>query len=49
LVNPENILKRGFSITLHKNKAVKDSSELSENDEIETRFYKGSAKSKIVK
>ena len=49
LLNPENILKRGYSLTLKNGKAVKSSSELKLNDEIETLFSKGKVKSKIVK
>ncbi len=49
LLNPENILKRGYSLTLKNGKAVKSSSELNLNDEIETLFSKGKVKSKIVK
>ena len=42
LVNPENILRKGFSITYFNKKVIKESSLLSENDTITTRVHKGS-------
>jgi len=47
LSNPENILKKGFSITLFQNQPVTDSSVLSEKDILKTRFHKGSVLSEI--
>jgi exodeoxyribonuclease VII large subunit len=47
LVNPENILKKGFSITYFKDYSLKDNSSLSENDIITTRLYKGRIISKV--
>jgi len=47
LLDPANVLKRGYSITYQNKKAVKTSSELSEGDMIRTRLYKGSIKSKV--
>jgi exodeoxyribonuclease VII large subunit len=47
LLNPENILKRGYSITCFNNKVVKDSDLLNVNDEIITTFYKGKIKSRV--
>lgn len=44
-LDPQNILKRGYSITLHQGKAVRDASALETGDEIETKVYKGSIKS----
>lgn len=44
-LDPQNILKRGYSITLHQGKAVRDASALKTGDEIETKVYKGSIKS----
>ena len=40
-LDPQLLLKRGYSITLHKGKAVKDASLLKEGDEIETILEKG--------
>lgn len=47
LLDPKDILRRGFSITYHNGKTVKDSSLLNKGDEIMTMFYKGNIKSKI--
>ena len=47
-LDPQLLLKRGYSITLHKGKAVKDASLLKEGDEIETVLEKGKLHS-IVK
>ncbi|MRT91381.1 exodeoxyribonuclease VII large subunit [Ancylomarina sp. 16SWW S1-10-2] len=46
-VNPENILKKGYSLTLSKGKIVKDIRELEVNDIIETKFAKGSIESQV--
>ncbi|MBN1597024.1 MAG: exodeoxyribonuclease VII large subunit [Bacteroidales bacterium] len=48
LNNPDNILKKGYSITMFNKEVIKDASKLSSGEEIETRFYKGKKKS-IVK
>ncbi|HNW52181.1 MAG TPA: exodeoxyribonuclease VII large subunit [Prolixibacteraceae bacterium] len=48
LVDPKSILDRGFSITLKNGKAVKDSDELEEGEQMETIFAHGKTKS-IVK
>jgi len=45
--NPENILKKGYSLTLSKGKIVKDASKLKEEDIIETKFAKGSVESQV--
>jgi exodeoxyribonuclease VII large subunit len=47
LLDPVNVLKRGYSITYLNEKAVKDSAELREGDIIRTRIYKGSVKSRV--
>ncbi len=49
LLNPENILKRGYSLTLKDGELVKSVAQLKMNDEIETRFADGKVKSKIIK
>ena len=46
-VNPEGLLKRGYSITLHKGRAVHRAEELKAGDEIETRLEHGTIKSRI--
>lgn len=47
LLDPVNVLRRGYSITYLNEKAVKDSAELREGDIIRTRIYRGSVKSKV--
>lgn len=47
LLNPENILKRGYSITLKDSKALKDAASLSKGDIIKTVFFKGRAVSSV--
>jgi exodeoxyribonuclease VII large subunit len=49
LVNPENILKRGYSITIKDGKAVKSVNQLNISEEIETLLADGNVKSKIIK
>jgi exodeoxyribonuclease VII large subunit len=48
LSNPENILKKGFSITVFNNKPVTDSETLSDKAIIETKFYKGKISSEVI-
>ena len=45
---PENMLKRGYSITMRNGKVVKSSSDLLEGDLITTQFVDGTVDSKIV-
>ena len=47
-LDPQLLLKRGYSMTLHEGKVVKDASQLKEGDEIETVLEKGKLHS-IVK
>jgi exodeoxyribonuclease VII large subunit len=49
LLNPKNVLKRGYSLTLKDGEIVKSATKLLLNDEIETRFTDGKIKSKIIK
>ncbi|MDA3879731.1 MAG: exodeoxyribonuclease VII large subunit [Prolixibacteraceae bacterium] len=49
LIDPANILKRGFSITLKNGKAVKNASELNEGEIIVTKLLKGSVRSEVKK
>ncbi len=46
--DPSLLLKRGYSITLHNGKVVRDPQQLKEGDEIETRVEKGNIKSKVI-
>ena len=47
LLNPKNILKRGYSITLKDGKPVIDKALLTVGDEIETIVLNGKVKSKV--
>jgi exodeoxyribonuclease VII large subunit len=49
LINPENVLKRGYTLTLKEGKIIKSAKQLNISDEIETRFADGSVQSKITK
>ena len=49
LINPENVLNRGYTLTLREGKIVKSIKHLNMNEEIETRFADGSILSKITK
>ena len=46
-LDPQLLLKRGYSITLKDGKAVRDPQSLQKGDEIETRLEKGTIKSII--
>jgi exodeoxyribonuclease VII large subunit len=47
LLDPVNVLQRGYSITQHKGKILKDLSPLRKGDVIDTRLYKGIIKSVV--
>lgn len=49
LLHPENVLKRGYSITLFNGKSITDASSISEDAILTTKFYKGEIKSKVEK
>ncbi len=48
LLHPENVLKRGYSITLLNGKTVTAASQLKPEDELETMLYRGKIKSKVI-
>jgi exodeoxyribonuclease VII large subunit len=48
LIHPENVLKRGYTLTTKQGKILKSVKQLNVNEEIETRFADGTVKSKIV-
>ena len=48
ILDPSLLLRRGYSITLHDGKVVKDVATLHPGDEIETRVANGSVRSKIL-
>jgi len=47
LLDPVNVLKRGYSITYFNEKALKYSADLQEGDIIRTKVYKGTVKSRV--
>lgn len=47
LVNPHNIMKRGYSMTLSGGKVITSSSEVKPGDLLETRLYKGTLWSSV--
>ncbi len=46
--DPVNLLKRGYSITLHNGRAVRSSASLNPGDVIETRLGQGTVKSEVI-
>ena len=49
LLDPEKVLKRGYTLSMKDGKIVKSAKQLSAGDEMETRFADGNVKSKITK
>ncbi len=49
LLDPKTILERGYTLTLQNQRIVTSSKKLKEDDELETKFFDGSVKSKIIK
>ena len=49
LYDPANILRRGYSLTLHKGKIVNDSTRLEEGDILETVMFERKIKSSVTK
>jgi exodeoxyribonuclease VII large subunit len=47
LLDPLNVLKRGYSITYCKNRVIKEATHVEEGDLITTRLYKGLITSKV--
>ena len=47
LINPVNVLKRGYSITLKDGKVLKDKQDVKEGDVVETQLYKGRIRSRV--
>lgn len=48
ILDPVNVLKRGFTITSHKGIIVKSKEALKTDDEIDTHFIDGSVKSRVT-
>ncbi|HPF50561.1 MAG TPA: exodeoxyribonuclease VII large subunit [Draconibacterium sp.] len=49
LLDPENVVKRGFTLTLKDGKIVKSVKQLNLGEELETRFADGTTQSQIIK
>ncbi len=49
LLNPENVLKRGYSLTMKEGEIIKSVNQVQADETIETRFSDGSVESKITK
>jgi exodeoxyribonuclease VII large subunit len=47
LLHPENILKRGYSITMKNGKAIRSAEEVAEGDVITTKLFQGEIESKV--
>jgi exodeoxyribonuclease VII large subunit len=48
ILKPENVLRRGYTITSVKGKIIRNTSEVGANDVFDTQFVDGSIKSKVV-
>ncbi len=48
-MRPENILKRGYSLTYHKGKVLSKNSDIKEGDVLKTLYDGGETQSKIIK
>jgi len=49
ILNPENVLRRGYTLTAMRGRIVKSVSHLEQDDVIDTQFYDGRAESKVLK
>ncbi len=49
LVDPLQVLKRGYSLTYHEGKLVRSVHDLAEGDQLTTRLHDGEVKSKILR
>jgi exodeoxyribonuclease VII large subunit len=49
ILNPDNVLKRGYTITSLKGKIIKAKSDLKEDDVIDTTFSDGKVKSRVIR
>jgi exodeoxyribonuclease VII large subunit len=48
LLDPVNVLRRGYSIATHNGKSLADVNQLKQGDVVETKFYKGKISSKVI-
>jgi len=49
ILDPENVLKRGYTITSIKGKIIKNGKSLKKGDVIDTKFSDGTVSSRVVK
>ena len=47
--SPQNILKKGYSLTLRNGKVIRDKSSVTDGDELTTILYNGEIKSIVTK
>jgi exodeoxyribonuclease VII large subunit len=48
MLDPRNVLRRGFTLTLQDGKIVKSASAVTEKEALETRFHDGTVYSQII-
>jgi exodeoxyribonuclease VII large subunit len=48
LLNPHNVLERGYTITSYNGEILKMSDQIKDGDIIDTQFKDGTAKSKVI-
>jgi exodeoxyribonuclease VII large subunit len=48
LLNPENVLQRGFSITSINGRIIKNSDQVGKDDQIDTQLFEGTLRSRVV-
>ncbi len=48
ILDPKNVLKRGYSITLREGKALTSPKDLKAGDEVKTLFYEGALLARVV-
>lgn len=48
ILDPKNVLKRGYSITLHEGKALTSPKDLKAGNEVKTLFYEGTMLARVV-
>ncbi|MBN2861599.1 MAG: exodeoxyribonuclease VII large subunit [Bacteroidales bacterium] len=49
ILNPENVLRRGYTLTAVRGRIIKSINQLEQNDVIDTQFFDGRAESKVLK
>jgi exodeoxyribonuclease VII large subunit len=48
LLNPENVLQRGFSITSINGRIIKNSDQIRKDDQIDTQLFEGTLRSRVI-